>query len=556
MADTVDEDREHLHEMGYAQELHRGMSTFSNFAISFSIISILAGGMTSFWLGMATGGPRVITIGWIVVGFFALLVGMAMGEICSAYPTAGGLYYWSAKLAKKNGPRWSWFTGYFNLVGQIGVIASVDYALSVFIAYFIRMFDDSYRLTVGGIFLIFIVVLIVHGLLNTFSINIVKIMGNISVWWHVVGVVVIAAVLFIAPSNKRGIGGAFDTAPPGLTGWTGGTFVTIYLFALGLLLAQYTITGFDASAHVSEETKGARTEAPKAIVRSIYISAIAGLILNLSMIAALPKKGPDSDALYGGIVFGNGSDPFLVNAAPRLISSAVGTGAAKLLIFIAILGQFFCGLASVTANSRMIYAFSRDGALPGSKHWHKINKKTRTPTNSVWLGVTLAAILGATSLYVRGSGGGRYSTAFFAMTGICVIGLYIAYAIPIYLRLTNPDFQVGPWNLKGKHKIVGWTALAWVAIISVLFVAPLFWPFWRPWGEGNAFFDDGAGSVYFKLNNFNFTGPLILLSALFILLYWHFSGKKWFTGPKVQGTKEELMAIERELDAVEHGRAV
>ena len=157
MADTVDEDRDHLHEMGYAQELHRGMSTFSNFAISFSIISILAGGMTSFWLGMATGGPRVITIGWIVVGFFALLVGMAMGEICSAYPTAGGLYYWSAKLAKKNGPRWSWFTGYFNLVGQIGVIASVDYALSVFIAYFIRMFDDSYRLTVGGIFLIFIV---------------------------------------------------------------------------------------------------------------------------------------------------------------------------------------------------------------------------------------------------------------------------------------------------------------------------------------------------------------------------------------------------------------
>ncbi len=556
MADTVDEDRDHLHEMGYAQELHRGMSTFSNFAISFSIISILAGGMTSFWLGMATGGPRVITIGWIVVGFFALLVGMAMGEICSAYPTAGGLYYWSAKLAKKNGPRWAWFTGYFNLIGQIGVIASVDYALSVFIAYFIRMFDDSYRLTVGGIFLIFIVVLIIHGLLNTFSINIVKIMGNISVWWHVVGVVIIAGVLFIAPSNKRGISGAFDKAPPGLTGWTGGTFITIYLFALGLLLAQYTITGFDASAHVSEETKGARTEAPKAIVRSIYISAIAGLILNLSMIAALPKKGPDSDALYGGIVFGNGSDPFLVNAAPRLISSAVGTGAAKLLIFIAILGQFFCGLASVTANSRMIYAFSRDGALPGSKHWHKINKKTRTPTNSVWLGVTLSAILGASSLYVRGTGAGRYSTAFFAMTGICVIGLYIAYAIPIYLRLTNPDFQVGPWNLKGKHKIVGWTALAWVVFISGLFVAPLFWPFWRPWGAGNAYFDDGEGNVFFKQNNFNFTGVLILLSALFVLLYWRFSGKKWFAGPKVQGTKEELLAIERELDAVEHGKAI
>ncbi len=120
--------------MGYAQELNRKLGWFSNFAISFSIISILAGGMTSYWLGLATGGPRVITLGWIIVGFFALLVGMAMGEICSSYPTAGGLYYWSAKLARKNGARWSWYTGWFNLLGQIGVIASVDYALAIFIA--------------------------------------------------------------------------------------------------------------------------------------------------------------------------------------------------------------------------------------------------------------------------------------------------------------------------------------------------------------------------------------------------------------------------------------
>ena len=550
MATTVEEDRNQLHDMGYAQELHRGMSTFSNFAISFSIISILAGGMTSFWLGMATGGPRVITLGWIIVGFFALLVGMAMGEICSAYPTAGGLYYWSAKLAKKNGARWSWFTGWFNLLGQIGVIASVDYALAVFIAYFIRMFDDCYKLTTYGVYLIFVLVLLAHGLLNTFSINLVKILGDISVWWHVAGVAVIAGVLFIAPSNKRGIGAAFDDDHFGLSGWTGGVFITVYLFALGMLLAQYTITGFDASAHVSEETVGARTEAPKAIVRAIYVSAIAALILNLSMIAALPKRTEEGNALYAGITFGDGNDPFLINAANRLISSSVGTGTAKLLVFICIVGQFFCGMASVTANSRMIYAFSRDGALPGSKYWHKINPKTRTPTNSVWLGVTLSAIVGASSLYVRGTGGGRYSTAFFAMTGICVIGLYIAYAIPIFLRLTNPEFKTGPWNLKGRHKLVGWTAIAWIAFITILFFAPIFWPFWPIWGSGNEIKEFASeGNSYFRQNNFNFTGPLILLSFIAFALYWRFSGKKWFTGPKVQGTKEELLAIERELEA-------
>ncbi len=552
---TVDSDREDLHGMGYAQELNRKLGWFSNFAISFSIISILAGGMTAFWLGMVTGGPRVITLGWIIVGFFALLVGMAMGEICSAYPTAGGLYYWSAKLAKRNGARWSWFTGWFNLLGQIGVIASVDYALAVFIGYFIRMFDDGFKLTVTSVFVIFLLVLIAHGLLNTFGVQVVKVLGDISVWWHVTGVVVIAAVLFIAPTNKRGIGGAFDGAEDfdgfllwGLTGWRGGVFISLYLFALGLLLAQYTITGFDASAHVSEETVGARTEAPKAIVRSIYVSAIAAVVLNLSMIAALPKKG---DTAYVDIAFGNAQDPFLINAAPRLISSSVGTGTAKLLVFICIVGQFFCGMASVTANSRMIYAFSRDGALPGSRFWHKINPKTRTPTNSIWLGVVLAAIVGSSSLYVAGTGAGRYSTAFFAMTGICVIGLYIAYAIPIYLRLTNPDFQPGPWNLKGRHKVVGWTALVWIGFITLLFFAPLFWPIWPISGSGNEIKEYAfEGSTYFRQNNFNFTGPLILLSAFAFWLYWRLSARKWFTGPRVQGTKEELLAIERELDAL------
>lgn len=540
---TVDSDRDDLHELGYAQELRRGLGWFSNFAISFSIISILAGGMTSYWLGMVTGGPRVIMIGWIVVGFFALLVGMAMGEICSAYPTAGGLYFWSAKLARNNGARWSWFTGWFNLLGQIGVIASVDYALSIFIGYFIRMFNDGFKLTSWSIFGIYILVLIAHGLLNTFGIKLVRILGDVSVWWHVAGVLIIFfALMFTSKPGQRGMSHLFDSAPPGLTGWTGGVFITAYLFSLGLLLAQYTITGFDASAHVSEETVGARTEAPKAIVRSIYISAIAAFLLNMAMTKALPT---DTDA-YAGIAFGGGGDTFLVNAAPRLLSSAVGDATAKLLVLISIVGQFFCGMASVTANSRMIYAFSRDGALPGSKYWHRISPRTRTPTNSVWLGVTLSAIVGLLSIYQKGG----FSTAFFALTGICVIGLYIAYGIPIYLRLTNPEFEPGPWNLKGRHKLVGWASLIWIAFITILFFAPLFWPFWPIWGNDNNIFNaDGTPSGFFKQNNFNFTPVLIIGAALAFWLYWALSGKKWFKGPKVQGTKEELLAIERELDA-------
>ena len=545
---TIDADRDDLHALGYAQELKRGLGWFSNFAISFSIISILAGGMTSYWLGMVTGGPIVITLGWIIVGFFALLVGMAMGEICSAYPTAGGLYFWSAKLARRNGPRWAWFTGWFNLLGQIGVIASVDYALSIFIGFFIRMYAHDFRLTSLTVFVIYLAVLAAHGLLNTFGVRVVRILGDVSVWWHVGGVVIIFIGLLAKGNNKEGFGILFKKAPDlAQIGWPSQGFFTLaYMFGLGLLLAQYTITGFDASAHVSEETVGARTEAPKAIVRAIYVSAIAAFFLNLAMTVSIPK------GLYYDIAFGLGKtkgvndDGFLVNAAPRLIQSSVGGALAKLLILISIVAQFFCGMASVTANSRMIYAFSRDGALPGSKLWHKINPKTRTPTNAIWLGVVLSAIVGMLSLYQKGG----YSTVFFALTGICVIGLYIAYGIPIYLRLTNPDFVPGPWNLKGRHKIVGWTALAWIALITILFFAPIFRPFWPFWGSHNDILggDDGKTVVGFRQNNVNFTGVLIIASALAFWLYWQLSGRKWFKGPKVQGTKEELLAIERELE--------
>jgi amino acid transporter len=531
VSDTVDADREHLHSLGYAQELQRGMGTFSNFAISFSIISILAGGFTGFWIGSLFGGPLVITLGWIIVGGFALLVGMSMGEICSAYPTAGGLYFWSAKLAKRNGPLWSWFTGWFNFIGQIGVIASVDYALAKYTVRFINLYagegESIIKEVPSRFFIVFLIMLAIHGILNTFGVTVVRMLGDVSVWWHVIGVAVIFVLLFIGPDTKQSIGYLFEYQNNGP--WES----TLYTFVLGFLLAQYTITGFDASAHVSEETVGARINAPKAIVRSIWISAIAALVLNIGFLLAVPDvDGKDQlAALGGGGILG----------PVNIFQAVLDPWAVKLLVLISAVGQFFCGLASVTANSRMVYAFSRDGGLPGSSLWHKINPRTRTPTNAVWLGVCAAGVVGMLSLLQKGG----VETAFFALTGICVIGLYISYAIPIFLRLRNPDFEVGPWNLKGRHKIVGWTAIVWVVLISLLFCMPLFKPFWPIFGGDSKVVDGDA--TYYNINNFNFTGPLILLSFIGVGVWWVASAKNWFKGPKVMGSKEELLAIEREL---------
>ena len=130
---TAGEDERRLHELGYAQELMRRMSGFSNFAVSFTIISILSGCLTLYGYGMNTGGPAIIVWGWPIVGLFTLMVGLAMAEVCSSFPTAGGLYYWAAKLAPRNGPAWSWFTGWFNFLGQVAVTAGIDFGAAFFI---------------------------------------------------------------------------------------------------------------------------------------------------------------------------------------------------------------------------------------------------------------------------------------------------------------------------------------------------------------------------------------------------------------------------------------
>src|SRR3989441_3368647 len=140
--DAHGSDVQTLHRLGYAQELLRRMSGFSNFAVSFTIISILSGCLTLYGYGMNTGGPIAINLGWPLVGIMVTLVGLAMAEVCSSYPTAGGLYYWSAKLADKNGPAWSWFTGWFNLLGQVAVTAGIDFGGAFFMsALFNQLFN-------------------------------------------------------------------------------------------------------------------------------------------------------------------------------------------------------------------------------------------------------------------------------------------------------------------------------------------------------------------------------------------------------------------------------
>jgi amino acid transporter len=536
-APGVKSDQDQLHDLGYAQELMRGMGAFSNFAVSFTIISILSGCLTLFGYGMLEGGPASSAYGWPLVGILVTFVALAMAEICSSYPTAGGLYYWSAKVAPKNGPVWSWFTGWFNLLGQVAVTAGIDFGFAAFFCAFLNIaFDvEITRLILIGSYT---GILFIHGLMNTFGIRLVALLNDVSVWWHVAGVLIIFAILFAIPDQHTSFGTIFSfncAAPDDCTsfpagfingsGFTGGFFgSTLYIFLIGLLLAQYTLTGYDASAHMTEETHAADISGPNGIWRSVVVSVIFGWILLLGVWYAVQGSDGYSNALSFQLATAN------VAAPAQIFLDAVGKSWTIFMLLIVLGAQFFCGMSSVTANSRMIYAFSRDGAIPGHQFWHKINKRTRTPTNSIWLAVVLAWLLVAPA-YWRGS-----AVAYYAVTSIAVIGLYIAYVLPTFLRLrAGKSFVPGRWNLGRWSLLVGYVAVIWVVFICIMLMMPQY----SPGGLGISFW-----------TAFNYAPIAVAIVIGFAGIYWLVSARKWFKGPVVQGSAEELAAIERELESV------
>ncbi|MER6331523.1 amino acid permease [Streptomyces sp. NPDC001034] len=437
-----DEERR-LRELGYRPVLARRMGGFGNFAISFSVISILSGCMTLYGFGLNTGGPAVMLWGWAGVGLFVLCVGLALAEVTSAYPTSGALYYMADRLG---GRRWGWYTGWLNLLGLLGAIAGIDYGAALFAGAFADL-QWGFVPTPGRTMLIFCAVLLLHAVLNLFGVRVVSLLNSVSVWWHLAGVALIVGALAIVPDHHRSPSFVFTTFVND-TGWSN----PLYVAAIGLLLAQYTFSGYDASAHLAEETSRASVSAAKGIVRAIWVSWLAGFVL----LAGLTFAIQDYDATR---TTATGVPP------AQILLDGLGTGGARALLLVVIVGQLFCGNAEVAAASRMVFAFSRDGALPGSRLWRGVSGRTQTPVAAVWLSVGAAAVLALPSLCS--------ATAYDAVTAINVIGITPAYAIPVLLRLRAGDrFRRGPWHLGRWSRPVGWIAVAWVTCVTVLFCLP------------------------------------------------------------------------------------
>jgi amino acid transporter len=242
-------------------------------------------------------------------------------------------------------------------------------------------------------------------------------------------------------------------------------------------------------------------------VMSVVVSFIAGYALLMALVAASPNLGAASS---------------FVNPVLYILQSRVGFVLGTILFAVIFVAQFFCSMSSVTSNSRMIYAFSRDGAVPFHNLWHRLNRG-RTPRNAILLAVVCSFILAIPSLWSV--------TAYVAITSIAVIGLYIAYVIPIFLRQFSTDFRIGPWHLGAWSRPIGWIAVVWVVFISVLFMLPTINPA-----------SLAAGVSPFA--TFNYTPVVVLGVFLLVTIWWLVSARHWFKGPIIQGTEAELEAIE------------
>ncbi|KAH9961882.1 amino acid transporter [Russula dissimulans] len=477
-------DEAELARMGYKQELKRNLTLLQNFGVSFSIISVITGICSLFLFGLTTGGPGVMVWGWIViVAFFTMLIGLAMAEICSAHPTSGGPYFWAAMISSpQTAPFASWVTGWFNLLGQVAITTGVAFACANFISTAATIgtnYQPNAHKTIG----IYAAVIVTQGTINTFGVRILKYLNNISVWWHALGTTsIVIAVLAAAPKHQSAkfvFQTFIDHTGEDGVGWSQRASPA-YVAVIGVLMAQYTMTGFDASAHMTEETRNAAMSGSIGIITSIGVSALLGWFLILGLLFSIQD--------YDTTISSSTGQP-----VAQIFLDTVGEKGAIVLLD-------FCRNVQFADDVR----FSRDGALPGSKFFYKVDRRWHCPIRTVWLACTLSFLLGLPSL---GS-----SVAFNAATSITTIGLYISYGLPITLRVIYADkFVRGPFHLGKFSYPVAILAVLWVGFISIAFCLPQVNPV--------------------TSQTFNYAPVAVGIVLFYSLGYWVISARKWFAGP-------------------------
>ncbi|KAK4183888.1 amino acid/polyamine transporter I [Podospora australis] len=445
--------------MGYKAELVRTRSTWHVAFMSFVLASIPYGLATTLYYPLQGGGPAVVVWGWVLVSLIILCVAASLGEITSVYPTAGGVYYQTFMLAPSRIRRISaYICGWCYVVGNITITLAVQFGTTLFYVACINVFTDSEGEGIWGaetyqIWLTFFAITVLCNLISAFGNRWLPLLDTFAIFWTFAGIfAILITILVLAKEGRHSAEYALTHFEP-TSGWPAG-----WSFCVGLLHAGYATSSTGMVISMCEEVQHPATQVPKAMVITILINTFGGLLFLVPLMFVLP----DLEMLVG---LASGQP------VPTILKSAVGSagGAFALLVPIMVLG-ILCGVACTTAASRCTWAFARDGAIPGSKWWKKVNTNLDVPVNAMMLSMVLQIVLGA--IYFGSS------TAFNAFSGVGVIALTLSYAMPIAVSMIEGRQQVkGAKFSLGKF---GWfcniIALAWSLFALPLFCMPAYIP--------------------------------------------------------------------------------
>lgn len=485
--ESINEDDLVLSSMGYKQELKRSLGSFVNFTFGFSTVSVLTCMSITYGFGLKTGGPVTLIWSWIVAFIFTMLTALSMAEICSAYPTAGSVYHWAGMIVPiKYNPIVSYATGWLNFLGNAGGDASTAYA---FVNFFCASVFASGGYDLNNTFRVFfsIGILLIWTIMNCYAVD--------SLGWFTsfaavlqVGSLIFIAIGLLSSASELNTTVVILTEYSNTTGWSS----TSYVVCIGILSALYSFAGYEASAHMAEETIGSRTAAPNGIIYTCLATGIVGLVYLLSLLYVT------TDISYA-------LDGLTDNAAVNVFISTAGTDLGTFMAWVVTINIFFAGMSGVTISGRISYALLRDGAFPHSDFWSQVDHFSKSPIRALFFVFINDAVLLLFPLFSE--------VAFESIVGISIIGFLGSYGIPILLKLIYKwdCFPQTEMSLGSYSNIIGIISCFWLFGSCFILILPLTSPV--------------------TIQSFNWTvvvvGGFIAIGSLYWLLY----GSKNFRGP-------------------------
>lgn len=495
LAELNDADAQLAAEFGYKPVFKREFGYLSTFSFAVSISGLFATIMTTFSYPLYAGGSSAAVWCWLISGAGCMCIACSVAELVSAYPTSGGLYFTISRLAPKE---WvaslSWITGWINLLGQVAGIASSEYGAAQMLLAAVSMGSDfNYTITTNATIGVMAALTVLTGLVNSMSTYWMEKMTKTYVIFHVL-VLVTCAIALLAKTNDKHTAKYVFTDVDSTSGWTPVGFS----FLFGFLSVSWTMTDYDATAHITEEISEPEHKAPWAISLAMLFTYVAGFLFNIVLCFCM-------------------GDPAVILASPivqpvaQIFYNSLGKSGG---IFYTVCGflilKFVC-FTAMQSLGRTVFAFSRDRLLPGSKIWQQINPITGTPLYAVWISVFWCIAINLIGL-------GSYA-AIAGVFNVCAIALDWSYCIPIFCKLVFGKFEPGPWHLGKASVFVNSWACIWTLFVSIIFILPTVRPV--------------------TALNMNYATAFLALILGAATLFWYLGGRKYYTGPLIEAQAED-----------------